>query len=194
MLVHSMTDDRENLVQNLGAFQLPPNFRGRSAVYVQLWWLVQSLLFHTSPQFLYGWRRWLLKLFGARVGQGVMLRPSVVVTYPWNVSIGASSWIGDNVTIYSLAAVSIGSNTVVSQGCYLCAASHDYQDASFPIYGEPINLEPEVWLCARAFVHPGVTIGRGAVVAACSVVTKDVAPLTIVAGMPAKPVRSRHAC
>lgn len=186
-----MSADLEAKIQDLRRFRLPKGFRGRSALMVQIWWLVQSLLFHPSPQILYGWRRWLLKIFGASIGEGVLLRPSVVVTYPWKVSIGANAWIGDNVTLYSLGVIVIGDNAVISQEAYLCAGTHDYRDPAFRIYAENITVEPEAWVAARAFIAPGVTVGRGAVVAACSVVTSDVEPLAIVAGTPARKMRGR---
>ena len=88
--------------QDLSRFRLPADFRGRSAVWVQLWWLVQATLFRLSPQFLFGWRRWLLRLFGARVGAGVLIRPTATITYPWKVAIGDHSWVGDDVVLYSL--------------------------------------------------------------------------------------------
>ncbi len=102
-------------VQDLRAFRLPPNFRGRPAWMVQLWWLVQATLFRLSPQICYGWRRFLLRLFGCKAGQGVRVRPTAEITYPWKVSIGDWSWIGDRVTLYSLGNIEIGDNVVVSQ-------------------------------------------------------------------------------
>ena len=103
--------------QDLSSFRLPDEFRGRPSWYVQLWWLVQSLLFHTSPQALFGWRRFLLRLFGAQIGKNVLIRPSVMVTYPWKVSIGDYSWIGDDAVIYSLGDIRIGSH-VEKDGFY----------------------------------------------------------------------------
>ena len=93
--------------QQLNKFKLPENFRGRNAITVQLWWLVQSTLFRASPQFLYGFRRLLLRLFGAKIGRKVIVRPSVKITYPWKVSIGDYSWIGDDVNLYSLGEIEI---------------------------------------------------------------------------------------
>ena len=90
------------LIQDLKSFKLPKNFRGRNAFIVQLWWLVQSILFRTSPQFLYGWRNFLLRLFGAKIGKKVIIRPSVKITYPLKLSIGNYSWIGDDVDLYTL--------------------------------------------------------------------------------------------
>src|SRR5580693_5974263 len=128
-------------VQDLSTHRLPPNFRGRPAWLVQIWWLVQSLLFHTSPQFMYGWRRFLLRLFGAKIGKNVMLRPSVTVTYPWKLAIGDDSWIGDHVTLYTLGPIVIGRDAVVSQHSYLAAASHDYTRPSFDIFQKQITIE-----------------------------------------------------
>ena len=95
------------LIQDLKSFKLPKNFRGRNAFIVQLWWLVQSILFRTSPQFLYGWRNFLLRLFGAKIGKKVIIRPSVKITYPWKLSIGNYSWVGDDVDLYTLGDIDI---------------------------------------------------------------------------------------
>jgi putative colanic acid biosynthesis acetyltransferase WcaF len=179
-------------VQDLSRFELPPGFRGRPAWFVQLWWLVQSLLFAPSPQALYGWRRALLRLFGAQVGPNVLLRPSVRVTYPWKVTIGANSWIGDHVELYSLGPIAIGDNVVISHGSYLCSASHDYESPTFDIVAAPIVVEPEVWIASQVFVSPGVTIGRGAVIGARSLVTEDIPALAKAVGHPAKVVGSRR--
>jgi putative colanic acid biosynthesis acetyltransferase WcaF len=170
---------------------LPPNFRGRSAVYVQLWWLVQATLFKWSPQVLYGWRRWLLRRFGAKIGESVLIRPTVEITYPWKVSIGDWSWIGDYVTLYSLDEIHIGENSVISQHTYICSGSHDYTKPSFDIYGSAVRIESEAWIAARCFVAPGVCVGQGAVVGACSVVLEDVPKMMVCAGHPAKVLRPR---
>jgi putative colanic acid biosynthesis acetyltransferase WcaF len=178
-------------VQNLAAFRLPPNFRGRSAVKVQLWWLVQSIVFRASPQALFGFRRWLLRLFGARIGKGVLIRSSVTVTYPWKVQIGDFAWIGDDVVLYSLGAISIGSNAVVSQKSYLCAATHDFRALDFSIHALPVIVEDQAWLATDVFVAPGVTIGRGAVIGARSSVFSDVPAMTVAFGCPATPRYAR---
>ena len=179
-------------VQDLSQFKLPPDFRGRPAWFVQLWWIVQALLFATSPQVFYGWRRALLRLFGAEIGPKVLLRPSVRVTYPWKVSIGANSWIGDHVELYSLDRISIGDNVVVSHGSVLCAASHDYETVEFKIVASPITIEPEVWIASQVFVSPGITIGRGSVIGARSLVTHNLPAYSKAAGHPAKVVGTRR--
>ncbi len=178
-------------VQRLDDFAMPPGFRGKPGWYVQLWWVVQALLFKTSPQFLYGWRRFLLRSFGAKVGKGVILRPSVHTQFPWKVSIGDYSWIGDDVVLYSLGDIRIGNHVVVSQKSYLCTGSHRYDETDFPIYSVPIVLEDECWLATDVYVGPGVTIGRGTVVGARSSVFKSLPAGKICMGSPAKVVKER---
>jgi len=172
-------------IQNLQAFSLPSGFRGRSALIVQLWWIVQATLFRASPQFMYGWRVFLLRVFGARIGDSVKLRETVRITYPWKLTIGDHSWIGDYAELYTLGPIDIGRNAVISQYSYICTGSHDFRSPTFDIYQRRNVIEDEAWIAAGAFVHPGVTIGRGSVIAARSVVTRDTEPLTIYAGSPA---------
>lgn len=179
------------MIQDLSEFRLPDGFRGRSAVVVQLWWLVQGTLFGFSPQFMYGWRNWLLRLFGAKVGRGVIVRPSARITYPWKVSIGDFAWVGDDVVLYSLGEIEIGANAVVSQRSYLCAAGHDYSQPNFPIYDKKVVIGPQAWLATDVFVAPGVTVGDGAVVGARSSVFHDLPPMMVCVGCPAKPIKSR---
>jgi putative colanic acid biosynthesis acetyltransferase WcaF len=183
--------DRPPQVQNLALFRADPSYRGRSPYFVQLWWLVQATLFRWSPQVLYGLRRWILRFFGAKVGVGVKLRPSVTVTYPWKVTIGDYSMIGDDVVIYSFAPITIGNNVVVSQKSYLCAGTHDFRVPSFDLRCKPIVIEDEVWVATDTFVAPGVTIGRGTVVGARSSVFTDLPPMMICTGSPARPIRPR---
>lgn len=177
--------------QQLNTFKLPANFRGRPGWYVQLWWLVEAVFFRPSPQFMYGWRRFLLRAFGAEVGRGVIVRPSVHTQFPWKVRIGDYSWIGDDVVLYSLGPIFIGANVVVSQKSYLCTGSHDYRQSDFPIYHQPIVLEDECWLATDVYVAPGVTIGRGTVVGARSSVFKSLPAGKVCVGSPAYPVKDR---
>lgn len=181
----------ENEIQKLSVFQLPIGFRGRSALIVQLWWLIQATFFACSPQFMYCWRRWLLRLFGANIGKGVLIRPSVKITYPWKVSIGDFAWIGDDVILYSLGQIEIGNNTVVSQRSYLCAAGHDYTKSDFPIYDKRVCIGAQVWLATDVFVAPGVTVNDGTVVGARSSVFHDLPPMMMCVGNPARPVKPR---
>ena len=177
--------------QQLSKFKLPENFRGRNAFVVQLWWLVQAILFSTSPQFLYGYRRFLLRMFGASIGKKVIIRPSVKITYPWKVIIGDYSWIGDDVVLYSLGDIEIGNNVVISQKSYICTASHDYLKSDFPIFAKKNSIGDGCWLATDVYVAPGVTIGKGTVIGARSSVYKDIISNKICVGNPAKIIRDR---
>lgn len=178
--------------QDLSTFSMPPGFRGRSAVQVQLWWLVQATLFRWSPQLAYGWRRSLLRLFGARIGRQVIIRPTVTVTYPWKVRIGDHAWVGDRAVLYSLGHIDIGEHAVVSQGTHLCAGDHDHADASFPIRARDIVVGDQAWIAADAFVAPGVTIGVGAVIGARSAVFRDMPEGMVCVGHPCRPLHPRE--
>jgi len=191
MREQNQAEETMTLVQDLSRFRVPSMFRGRSGWYVQLWWLVQASLFAWSPQVFYGWRRFLLRRFGAEVGKGVIIRPSARITYPWKVSIGDFAWIGDEVVLYSLGQIDIGANAVVSQRCYLCTGSHDYTRPTFDIYAERILVGAEAWLATDVFVAPGIRIGRGAVVGARSSVFEDIPDLMLAKGTPAKPFKKR---
>jgi len=179
------------MYQKLSTFVITNEFRGRSKLVVQAWWLIQSSLFSMSPQFLYGWRNMLLRLFGAKIGKGVIIRPNVRITYPWKLTIGDYAWIGDNAELYTLGNITIGKNAVISQKCYLCTGSHDFQSEAFDIYQKPIVVEDEAWIAADVYVAPGLTIGKGAVIGARSSVFNDMPEGMICIGSPAKPVKPR---
>ena len=180
-------------LQDLKKFSLPDGFRGKTAAYVQLWWLVQAVLVQASPQALYGWRVFWLRLFGATIGEHVLIRPSVKVTYPWKLKIGDYSWIGDEVVLYTLGEIEIGKHTVISQRSYLCTGSHDYRRPTFDIYAEPIRIKDEVWIAGDVFVAPGVTVGVGSVVGLRSTVLHDLPPGMVCYGSPAVGVKPRIA-
>ncbi len=189
--VRSVGEKEFPRVQNLEIYRVQASYRGRSPVVVQIWWIVQALFFRNSPQVCYGFRRWLLRLFGAKVGKGALIRPSVKITYPWKVKIGSFSQIGDDVVIYSFADITIGNSTVISQKSYLCSGTHDFRSPSFEIQSVPITIEDQAWLAADVFVAPGVTVGQGTVVGARSSVFNDLPPMMICTGSPARPVRPR---
>lgn len=178
--------------QALDQFRLPKGFRGRSAIVVQLWWLIETILFRPSPQFAYGFRRALLRAFGAQIGRGVLIRPTATVTYPWKLAIGDYSWIGDDVVLYTLGEIEIGAHSVVSQRTYVCAADHDYRRPEFPIRARKISVGSECWVATDVFLGPGVTIGDGTVVGARSTVTKSLPGGVVCLGTPCVPVRERE--
>lgn len=177
--------------QQLTTFELPRGFRGRSGIFVQCWWLVQTILFKTSPQCMYAWRRFLLRCFGARIGRKVKVRPSVHIQFPWKIAIDDYSWIGDHVVLYSLGKITIGKNVVISQKSYLCTGSHNYADRSFGIYSLPITIEDSCWLATDVFVSPGITIRNGTVVGARSSVFHSLPAGKICFGTPAVVIKNR---
>lgn len=178
-------------MQKLSDFDLPRGFRKKNAFIVQLWWFIQAIFFRQSPQFAYGWRRFLLRCFGAKVGKSVIIRPSVTITYPWNLSIGDFSWVGDDVVLYTLGEIELGSNVVVSQKSYLCTGSHDYKSNAFDIYAKKIVVKDRAWIATDVFVAPGIVVYEGAVVGARSSVFEDMPANMICVGYPAKPIKPR---
>lgn len=153
-----------------------------------LWGLARPL-FALSPRPLWGWRRAMLRLFGASVGREVHVFPSVRITVPWNLTLGDQCAVGDRAILYALGPISIGSRATVSQGAHLCAGTHDIADPARPLVKPPILIGPDAWIAADAFVGPGVTVGSGALVGARAVVMKDVEPGHIVVGNPARTIR-----
>jgi putative colanic acid biosynthesis acetyltransferase WcaF len=164
--------------------------RGRSRVIEAMWLLVQALLVSSwIPGSAH--RRWLLRIFGARIGSGVILKPGLRVKFPWRLAVGDHSWIGEDVWIDNLAEVTIGPDCCISQGAYLCTGSHDWQRLTFDLITQPIAIEAGAWIAARSVVGPGVTIGEGAVLALGSIATKDLQAWMIHQGVPAVPVGER---
>lgn len=156
-----------------------------------LWLLVWACFYRFLPRPLRGLRLKILRAFGAKLGPGVNIRPSARIWHPWLLSMGAHSCLADDVVIYNLGPVHIGDHTVISQNSYVCAGSHDYTKPNLPLTRPTIRIGSGVWICAQAFIGPGVTIGDNAIVGAASCVNKDVPANTIVAGNPAQTVRER---
>lgn len=170
----------------------PPSVRLRLVrIAFNLTWLAFC---RWTPRFLHGPRRFVLRLFGAVVHHTAHIYPDCRIWLPANLTLEEKSCLGPRVECYCVAPVRLGRNAVVSQDAYLCAAGHDVHASDFPLVGAPIALESESWVGARAVILPGVTVGHGAVIAAASVVTKDVAPNAIVAGNPARQVGTRAKC
>lgn len=138
-----------------------------------------------------GWKRFLLRLFGAKIDPTAIVYSSAKVYYPANLSMEAYSCLASGVDCYNVAPIRVGSNTTISQGAHLCTASHDIADPRHPLITAPIVIEDQVWIAADAFVGMGVTIGQGAVVGARAAVFKDVEPWTVVGGNPARFIKKR---
>lgn len=154
------------------------------------WYLVRWWFFLTAFPWPSGLRVRLLRMFGARIGRGVVVRGGVNVSFPWRLTVGDFVWIGEDAGILSLAAVTLESNVCVSQRAYLCTGSHDFRRAEFPLVTRPITVRSGSWVAAGAFVGPGVEVGAGALVGAGSVVLADVPPGCLVRGNPARVVKS----
>lgn len=155
-------------------------------------WGIISIAFRCSPRNFFSWRRFLLRCFGARIGKHVHFYNTSRIYFPWNLSVGDWSAVGEEAYIYNLGQVTIGSSVTISQRAHLCAGTHDYTDPTMPLLKQPITVQDNSWICADAFIGPGVEIGEGAVVGARAVAVKDVAPWTVVAGNPLRVIKQRH--
>lgn len=158
---------------------------------MRVFWAFGRLLFRLIPRPLYAPRRFLLRIFGAKVGKQVNIANTATIYFPWNLEIGDWSAIGEQAYIYNLGKITIGEKATVSQRVHLCAGTHDYRDSSMPLLKLPISIGDDAWICAEAFIGPNVTIGIGAVVGARAVVCRDVKSWVVVAGNPASVIRNR---
>ena len=150
-----------------------------------LWVVTRCLFFQNPLPWPSALRAGLLRAFGARIGAGAVIRANVNISHPWRLALGDHVWIGEDVGILSLAQVTIGSNVCISQRAYLCTGSHDFRREDFKLKVAPITVRDGSWIAAMSFIAPGVEIGSGALVAAGSVVFRDVAPGSFVRGNPA---------
>ena len=165
----------------------------KNQVVRMLWTIVWGVFARPLPRSVgSGWKRFLLRLFGAKIDATAIVYSSAKVYYPANLTMGAYACLASDVDCYNVAPVTIGANSTVSQGAYLCTASHDITDPLNPLVTKPIVIEDQAWVAAGAFVGMGVTIGQGAVVGARTAVFKDVEPWTVVGGNPAKFIKRRE--
>jgi putative colanic acid biosynthesis acetyltransferase WcaF len=153
--------------------------------------MVMSLLFKWSPRPFHGWRRAILRLFGADLPHPVHVWRTARIEFPWNLKMGRLATLAEGTWIYNLDLIEIGAFATVSQRAFLCTGTHDYTLPDMPLVTKPIRIGEGAWVGADVFVGPGVTIGKGAVVAARSVVVKDLPELMVCAGHPCKPLKPR---
>ena len=166
-------------------------YRSSGKVKVLLWYATSVLLFRNAipyPQLL---KKWILKVFGCRVGNHFIIKPCVNIKYPWFLEIGDNVWIGEKVWIDNLAQITIQSNVCISQGAMLLTGNHDYKKSTFDLIVEPIILEEGVWIGAKSVVCPGVTCKSHSILSVGSIATKDLEAYTIYQGNPAIKVRKR---
>ena len=164
--------------------------RGASKIKELLWVLCCWMLLSSGAPGA-GWRAALLRLFGARIGRGVIFKPGVRLKFPWRLTIGDHCWIGEDVWIDNLAEVTLGNHVCVSQGAYFCTGSHDWGKQSFDLIVKPINVGSHAWIAAKGHLAPGVCVGEGAVLGLGGVATRDLEAWTIYSGNPAVQVKMR---
>lgn len=163
------------------------NRMGRAA-----WGVACALLFRFSPRPLHAWRAFVLRCFGARLGNNCHIYPRARIWAPWNLQCGDVVAIADEAEIYNAWPIELGSHSTISQQAYLCSASHDVDDPLFPMVGARIRIGVRAWVCARAVVLPGVTLREGAVLATGAIATKDLDAWSIYGGVPARLLRGRR--
>lgn len=156
-----------------------------------LWYFIGSPLVQSYGLPMSGFKVAVLRLFGAQMGQGVRIKPGVRVKFPWRLTVGNHVWIGEDAWIDNLASVILEDNVCLSQKVYLCTGNHDWSDPTFQLRIAPIHIQAGSWIAAGAIVGPGVTVEPGAVLTLGGVAVRSLAALTIYAGNPAQPIKSR---
>jgi putative colanic acid biosynthesis acetyltransferase WcaF len=165
--------------------------RGRSYLTEACWYLLKCAFFLSPLPWPMSWKRFLLRLFGARIGAGVVIKPRVSILFPWKLSIGDHAWIGEEVLILNFESVEIGAHACLSQRAFLCAGNHDSRDPLFSYRNAPIRVGAGAWIGAQSFVGPGVVVGPEAMACAGSVVVKDLPAGWVCRGNPCRPVKER---
>jgi len=154
-----------------------------------LWAVADFILFRLSPRPFYGWRNTVLRIFGATIGKQVKIYPSARIMFPWMLKVDDRVVISWEVTVYNLGLIDIGADTVISQNVHLCGGTHDYLSPQFTLLRTGLTVGRNVWIAADAFISPGVNVGDNSIVAARSVVVKDVEQGTVTAGNPARVIK-----
>lgn len=165
--------------------------RGRAKIVEAVWYLVKCAFFLSALPWPSRFKCGLLRWFGAKVGKGVNIKPRVNIHFPWKLELGDWCWLGEEVFILNFEQVKIGAHACVSQRAFLCGGNHDYKDPSFAFRNQPISIGQGAWVGASVFVAPGVHVGDFAVIAAGSVVTRDMPERMVCSGNPCTPQRQR---
>lgn len=165
---------------------------GKGALVRGIWFIVNALFLINPLNPVSGIKVFWLRLFGAKIGKGVVIKPGVNIKYPWNVEIGDYTWIGENVWLDSLGLTKIGQHCCLSQGAMLLNGNHDYSKRTFDLRVDPIVLEDGVWIGAQSLVGPGITCHAHSVLSVMSVATSDLQAYGIYRGNPAVKVRDRQ--
>jgi putative colanic acid biosynthesis acetyltransferase WcaF len=155
------------------------------------WRVVWFVLCRPSPVIMHGWRCLILRRFGAKIGANNLIYPGAIIWAPWLLETGNVVTIANGVEIYNPGQVTLGDRAILSQGSFLCSATHDYNNPDFPMVWRPIAIGENAWVCARAVVLPGVTLGQGAVLGAAAVATQSLEAWGVYAGNPARKISER---
>lgn len=164
---------------------------GRPFAFRALWVIVEALVLLNPIVTSYRLKRATLRLFGARVGNGVIVKPGVHVKYPWRVRIGDNCWLGERAWLDSMEDITVGASVVISQGAYICTGNHDWSDPGMGLTPSPVVIEDGAWVGAFARVAPGIRVGRESVVGLGAVLLQDAEPSGIYSGNPAVRQRER---
>ena len=173
---------------DLASFSNPEYDPGRGILIRTVWYFLSLTVFESGWVPLGRLKIWLLRAFGAKIGEGLVIKPHVRIKHPWRLTLGDHCWIGQGTWIDNIEDVHVGSHVCVSQLTYFCTGNHDYRRRTFDLDARPIRVEDGAWLGARCLILGGITIGANAVVAAGSVVNRDVEAAAIVRGNPATPL------
>jgi putative colanic acid biosynthesis acetyltransferase WcaF len=165
---------------------------GRSKLVWALWYFLGSPLVRSYFLPVSSIKVLALRLFGAKVGKRVYLKPGIKVKFPWRLSVGDFAWVGEDVWIDNMAQVTIGANACVSQRSYICTGNHNWSSPNMKLFTQPVLIENGAWVAANATVCPGVTIGEAAILTVSSVAGKSVPPFQVWGGSPAQYIRDRH--
>lgn len=156
-----------------------------------LWYTIGDWLVRSRWIPLSSFKVWILRRFGARIGQQVRIKPGVSIKFPWRLTVGNHVWIGENAWLDNLAPITLEDHVCLSQGVYLCTGNHDWSHPNFKLVPGPIHIGQGSWIAAKAIIGPGVTVGRGAVLGLGSSTGRSLEPMTIYVGNPAQPVKKR---
>ena len=168
-----------------------PPFAARDRRRRLIWNVCRALLYRTSPRPFHAWRAFLLRRVGAKLGPGCRFYPASKIWAPWNLVCADQVTAADGVEIYNPAPIRFGSHAILSQEAFVCGATHDYDDPAFPLLAYAMDFGAYSWVCARASVGPGVSLGEGSVLGLGSVATRDLEPWGVYAGVPAMKVKDR---
>ena len=157
-----------------------------------IWYLISTIVYEVSLFPVYRSKIWLLRVFGAQIGRGVVIKPKVYIKYPWNLEVGDNVWIGEGVRIDNLALVKLGSNVCVSQNAFLLTGNHNYRNDGFELMTGSIIIEDEVWVGASSVVCPNTVLSQGTIITVGSVIIGTTNANRVYRGNPAIDIKPRY--